>query len=71
MCPSCRDESSKTIKLTMVIDHMESDIFDQVSVALGVFSSRILAKKRLIWVDKTVDVKSSDSHELTILLWLL
>ena len=54
-----------------MIDHMESDIFDQVSVALGVFSSRILAKKRLIWVDKTVDVKSSDSHELTILLWLL
>ena len=70
LCPSCRGESARVIRRAVLIDHLEADVFDKGSVTLGTFSSKLLTKKGSIWVDKAVDIKASDSHEITILLWL-
>lgn len=70
LCPSCQGESARVIQRAVLIDHLEADVFDKGSVTLGIFSSKLLTKKGPIWVDKAVDIRASDAHEITILLWL-
>ena len=66
--PSCRGESARVVKPLVLIGHLEAGVFDDGYVTLGIFASKILAKKGRIWVEKAVDVKSSDAHEINILL---
>lgn len=70
LCPSCRSEAPKVIKRNVLIDHLEDDVFDTGSVTLGLFASKLMAKKGSIWVAKSMDIKASDAHELTITLWI-
>ena len=70
LCPSCRGELSKKIKRSNLIDHLEADVFDQGSVTLGTFATKLITKKNAIWVGKSMDVKPVDAHVLTILLWV-
>lgn len=49
MWSSYRGNSAKVL-----IDYLEAYICDEVSVTLGVFSFKILAKNRSIWFDKTI-----------------
>ena len=70
LCPSCRGESIKVVKRDVLIDKMESDIFDQGSVILGTLATKILASKGPIWVTKATEVKAADAHVLTIMMWI-
>ena len=53
-----------------MIDHLEADVFDEGSVTLGVFATKITTKKNAIWIAKAMDVKPVDAHTLTILIWV-
>ena len=70
LCPSCRGESIKVVKRDVLIDKMESDIFDQGSVTLGTLATKILNSKGSIWVAKATEVKAADAHVLTIMMWI-
>ena len=70
LCPSCRSESQKVIKRSVLIDHLEADMFDSGSLTLGGFAAKLMTKKGSIWVAKSIDVKAIDAHELTITLWI-
>ena len=58
------------IKITVLIDHLKAGVFDEGSVTLGVFAVKSIIKKSAIWVEKLMDMKHVDAHELTILLWV-
>lgn len=70
MCLSCRGKAARVVRRTVLIDHLEANIFDNGSITLGMFSSKLLIQKGSIWVDKVVDIKVSDAHEITIMMWL-
>lgn len=65
---SCRGE--RVVRRAVLVDHLGADVFDKGYVTLGAFASKLMTKKGSIWVDEAMDIKASDAHEVTILLWL-
>ena len=45
LCPSCRSELQKVGKRSVLIDHLEADVFHSGSVTLGYFDAELMAKK--------------------------
>ena len=70
LCPYYRGELYKVVRRDVLIDRIESDIFDEGSVTLGTFSTKILSYKGSIWANKAKEVKAVDTHVLTIMMWV-
>ena len=70
MCPSYCGKSSNVVNQLSIIDHMESEVFMDGSVLLGKLSSKLLDRKSTVWVAKSTAMKSPDSHELVLLVWV-
>ena len=69
-CLSCRNEVPKKIKRSILIDHLEADVFDEGSVTLDAFAVKLIAKTSYVWLANAMDVKPVDTHKLAILLWV-
>ena len=66
MCPSCRGETSKPVKRSFLIDHIEASIFDSGPVSVSKLCSKI--RKGSIWVAKLMEITKHHCHELVMLM---